>query len=127
MEYATIEFVKEKAPKILVPTVLGHSIHETVHLSYLLVSSIQGTDLNETWKTLKDQQEVDVVNQIAEHIHSLAQLKREKRQSADNKWIKESFLSLQPGLGIEASPEDDLLGELLNPDEGQEYEKIWGA
>lgn len=53
MEFATIQLVQEKAPTVPVPTVFAHYIDETANRSYLLISSIAGTDLNETWIKLK--------------------------------------------------------------------------
>lgn len=127
MEFAAIEFVQEKAPTVPVPTILEHYVDETAHLSYTLISSIPGTDLNETWITLDQQQKFDIVNQVAKHIHTLAQLKSEKLQSADKKWNKEPFLSLHQNSSIYRSIEDRILGKLLDPAESQAYEKIWGV
>lgn len=98
--------------------------------SYLLVSSIPGVDLNETWKTLTFKQRSDIVIEVAEHTNTLAKLTNEKLQSADNKWVIEDFLSIQPESEwdlVRPSPEDQLSTSLLNPDESQEYENIWGA
>lgn len=97
--------------------------------SYLLVLSIPGVDLNETWKTLTYKQRSDIVVEVGRHIHTLAKLTSEKLQSADKKWVIEPYLSIQPELSnfIIRSPENRLSTFLLNPDESQEYEKIWGA
>lgn len=40
MEYATIQFVQEKALEVSVPKVLKNYVDETAHRSYLLISSI---------------------------------------------------------------------------------------
>lgn len=125
MEFAAIEFVQEKRPTLPMPTVLEHYVDEMAHLSYTLISSIPGVDFNETWITLNQEQKADIVNQVAEHIHTLAQLKSEELQSADKKWIKEPFLSLHQS--IYASIEDNFLNKLLSPTESKAYEEIWGA
>lgn len=88
--------------------------------SYLLVSSIPGVDLNETWKTLTFKQRSDIVIEVAEHTNTLAKLTNEKLQSADKKWVIEEFLSVQPESEwdlVRPSPEDQLSTSLLNPDE----------
>lgn len=127
-EFANIQFVQEKAPTVPIPTVLEHYVDEMACRSYLLVSSIPGVDLNETWKTLTFKQKSDILIEVAEHIHTLAKLTSEKLQSADKKWIIEPYLSVQPKLERDlTSPEDRLSTCLVNPDESQEYEKIWGA
>lgn len=115
MEFAAIGFVQKNAPTVPVPTLLEHYVDETVSRSYTLVSSVSGADLNEAWRTLNDQQKFDVFNQVAEHIHTLAQLKSDKLQSVDNKWVFEPFLSIQPGL--RSGGKSSLENMLLNPDE----------
>ena len=60
MEYATIQFVQEKALEVPVPTILEHYVDETAHRSFLLISSIPGEDLNEAWKTLDNDQKNEV-------------------------------------------------------------------
>ncbi len=78
LEFAAIELVQEKAPTVPVPAVLGHYVDETPRRSYTLLLSVPGEDLNEEWQTLKDQQNHDVLYQVAGHVHSLAQLQSEK-------------------------------------------------
>ncbi len=131
MEYATIQFVQEKAPEVPVPTVLQHYVDEIAHRSFLLISSIPGEDLNETWKTLNSDQKNKIVEQVAKYIDTLSKLTSERLESADRKCLWEPFLALRPIAGSyligAISKEDILLSELLNPDESKEYEKIWGA
>lgn len=123
-EKAAIEFVQKNAPSVPVPTVLEYYVDEMVYRSYTLLLSVSGVDLNVTWKTLNKRQKLDVANQVAKHIHTLAQFKSDKLQSVDQKWVFEPFLSIQPRLRSCRSTVKDFL---LNPDESQVYEKIWGA
>lgn len=131
MEYAAIQFVQEKAPEIPVPTVLQHYVDESAHRSFLLISNIPGEDLNEAWKTLNSDQKNAIVKQVAQHIDILSKLTSERLESADKKWLCEPFLSLRPLVKSDTigaiSQEDELISELLNPDESKEYEKIWGV
>lgn len=48
MEFPALEFVQENAPTVPVPTVLEHYVDGTAHLSYTLISSTPGSDLNES-------------------------------------------------------------------------------
>ncbi len=63
---------------MLVPTVLEHYVDETARRSYKLLLSVPGEDLNEARQTLKEQKKHDALYQVAEHVHSLAQLQSEK-------------------------------------------------
>lgn len=90
-------------------------------LSYFLILNIPGIDWSEIWKTLKDQQKVDVLDQVTKHVHSFINLKSEQIQSANSTWSI-SLTFLQPGLSLK----DNLLSKLLNLDESQTY-NIWSV
>lgn len=68
MKYATIEFVQTYAPKVPVPTLVQHYVDITAKISFLLISSISGEDLNEAWKTLNSNQKNEIVEQVARVI-----------------------------------------------------------
>lgn len=130
MEYATIQFVQEKAPEVPVPKVLQHYVDKTAKRSFLLISSIPGEDLNEAWKTLNSNQKNEIVEQVANCIDSLSRLTSERLESADKKWLREPHLAPRrvlmsyPSTAI--NTEKVLCSKLLNPDESKDYEEIWG-
>ena len=78
LEFTAIELVQDKAPTLLVPAILRHYVDETPRQSYTLLLSVPSEDMNEEWQTLKEQQNHNVLYQVAEHVHSLAQLPSEK-------------------------------------------------
>lgn len=64
-----------------VPTVLEHDLQ--AGRSYILLSNVPGEDLNDAWKKLDVKERGDVVAQVAEYIHTLAQLKTDRLASAE--------------------------------------------
>lgn len=130
IEYATIQFVQEKAPEVPVPTVFQHYVDETAHRSFLLISSIPGEVLNKAWITLNSNQKNEIVEQVANCIDTLLKLTSERLERADIKWLREPHLAPRQVLtsypSTEINTEKVLCSKLLNHDESKDYEEIWG-
>lgn len=97
LESTAIKLVQKKAPTVPVPTILEHYVDKTACRSYILLSNIPGINLNEAWQTLSKNQKVDVVNQVAQHIHTLAKLGGKRLKSAEGKWVPSPRLDFQLG------------------------------
>ena len=103
------------------PEVLEHYIDPQAGRSYTLLLSVPGEDLNEVWKILPYEQQDSVLQQVAEHIDTLAQLKNDRPISAEGELIQEPWLQ-------RSNPKTPLeLRGLLDPSKSKEWEQIWGV
>lgn len=83
--------------------------------------SVPGEDLNDLWKDLPYEKQNSVIQQVAEHIDTLAQLKNDRPVSAEGGMIKEPWLQ-------HFNPETPFhLWGLLDPNKTKEWEPIWGV
>ena len=120
-EAANIKFVQQNAPSVPVPKVLEHYVDPQAGRSYTLLLSVPGEDLNEVWKILSYEQQDSVLQQVAEHIDTLAQLKNDRPISAEGEMIQEPWLQ-------RSNPKTPLeLRGLLDPSKSKEWEQIWGV
>lgn len=120
-EAAAIKFVQQNAPSVPVPTVLEHYVDPQANRSYTLLLSVPGEDLNDLWKDLPYEKQNSVIQQVAEHIDTLAQLKNDRPVSAEGGMIKEPWLQ-------HFNPETPFhLWGLLDPNKTKEWEPIWGV
>ena len=120
-EAGAIKFVQQHAPSVPVPTVLESYVDPLAGRSYTLLLSVPGDDLNEVWKTLTFEQQNSLIQQVAEHIDTLAHLKNDKLVSAEGEMIFEPWLQ-------HFNPETPYhLRGLLDPNKGKEWEQIWGV
>lgn len=99
-----------------VPIVLEHYVDQQAGRSYTLLSYVPGEDSDEAWKELNEGQQKKVLNQIAEHIHTLAKLSSDRLSNAEEGLVWEPYLCLGS-----AEAHD------LYPEKSKEWEAIWGA
>lgn len=91
-EAAAIKFVQENALSVPVPAVFEHYVDSQEGRSYTLLLSVPGEDLNEVWKSFSSEQKESVIQQVAEHIDTLAQLKNDRLVSAEGEMVLEPYL-----------------------------------
>lgn len=60
------------------PTVLEHYVDPQAGRSYTSLSRVPAEDLNEVWKIIPYEQLNSVLQQVAEHIDIIAQLKKDR-------------------------------------------------
>lgn len=120
-EAAAIKFVQENALSVPVPVVLEHYVDSQEGRSYTLLLSVPGEDLNEVWKSFSSEQKESVIQQVAEHIDTLAQLKNDRLVSAGGEMVLEPYLQRY-------NPETPIhLRGFLDPNTSKEWEQIWGV
>lgn len=110
---------------MLVPRVLEHYLNPQAGRSYTLLSNVAGEDLNNAWENLNKGQQTDVLEQVAEHVQTLAKLTSDRLPNAEEGMVWEPCLCSRY-LGDPKIPRHPAFG-LLYPEKSKEWEVIWGA
>lgn len=87
----TIAFIRSHAPSIPIPEPIFFRIDKASNRSIFVMRRVKGQNLQEAWPGLNTQQRVDIVEEISEHIKTMAAITRFRYESVDGFGLLDSW------------------------------------